>query len=544
MASQESKAFSIRARLYALVVALLAVAAGLGLLGLNGMSRTLEGLQSVYEDRVVPLRDLKIISDEYAVSVVDAAHKVRDGVVEPKQAGANMRNAQQLVSERWAAFTATTLTPEEAALVERAELAMAQGNALIDRMAASLEKGWMSEINPIVANELYPVIDPISDVMGELIDLQLDVARATYDEYVDVYASLRMVTIAVIALSLAAGLIVAGWLIRSVVTRPLDEASAFARQIAGGDLSADIRIHRNDEIGALTRVLRDMQAELRSMVKLIGRKAQDIARSTEELSSSSDHISEATEQQSQAASSMAAAVEQLTVSINHVSDFANEARTMAAGSGEAAREGGKVIGDVVADIEHIAETVNQAAEAVRSLGGHSREIANMVNVIKEVADQTNLLALNAAIEAARAGEQGRGFAVVADEVRKLAERTTASTEDIARIVGLITSGTDRAVHSMEKQVDEVKVGVEKAGRAGDAIGRINKASDEVVAAVVEISTALKEQSSASTDIAQNVERIASMGEENSGAVRESNSAARNLAQLAEELKQSVMRFRL
>jgi methyl-accepting chemotaxis protein len=449
-----------------------------------------------------------------------------------------------VVAERWTAFTATTLTPEEAALVERTELAMAQGNALIDRMAASLEKGWMSEINPIVANELYPVIDPISEVMGELIDLQLDAARATYDEYVDVYASLRMATIAVIVLSLGAGLIVAGWLIRSVVTRPLDEASAFARQIAGGDLSADIRIHRNDEIGALSRALKDMQGELRAMVELIGRKAQDIARSTEELSSSSDHISEATEQQSQAASSMAAAVEELTVSINHVSDFANEARTMAAGSGEAAREGGQVIGDVVADIQHIAETVNQAAEAVRALGGHSRDIANMVNVIKEVADQTNLLALNAAIEAARAGEQGRGFAVVADEVRKLAERTSASTEDIARIVGLITSGTDRAVHSMEKQVEEVKIGVEKAGRAGNAIGRINKASEEVVAAVVEISTALKEQSSASTDIAQNVERIASMGEENSGAVRESNSAARNLAQLAEELKQSVMRFRL
>ncbi|HRQ47169.1 MAG TPA: MCP four helix bundle domain-containing protein, partial [Rhodocyclaceae bacterium] len=151
MASQESKAFSIRARLYTLVVALLVVAAGLGLLGLNGMSRTLEGLQSVYEDRVVPLRDLKIISDEYAVAVVDAAHKVRDGVVEPKEAGANMRKAQQVVAERWTAFTATTLTPEEAALVERTELAMAQGNALIDRMAASLEKGWMSEINPIVA---------------------------------------------------------------------------------------------------------------------------------------------------------------------------------------------------------------------------------------------------------------------------------------------------------------------------------------------------------------------------------------------------------
>ncbi len=544
MARAANKAFSIRAGLLVLVVVLLAVGSGLGLLGLNGMSRTLEGLDSVYEDRVVPLRDLKIVADEYAVSVVDAAHKARDGAIDPKVSGAQMRAAQRTIAERWAAYRATTLTVEEAALAARAEPLMAQGNALIDRMAGSLEKGWMSELNPIVTNELYPVIDPISDAMNALIDLQLDVALATYEEYVGVYEFLRNLTLAVIVLAFVGGLGVSAWLIRSVVIRPLEEAGAFARQIAAGDLSAEIRVHRNDEIGTLAAALKDMQGELRGMVELIGRKAQDIARSTEELSASSDHISEATEQQSQAASSMAAAVEELTVSINHVSDFAGEARNLAAGSGAAAREGGEVIGDVVVDIQHIAETVNQAAEAVRALGGHSREIANMVNVIKEVADQTNLLALNAAIEAARAGEQGRGFAVVADEVRKLAERTSVSTEDIARIVGLITSGTERAVQSMEKQVEEVRRGVEKAGHAGDAISRIRSSSEEVVAAVAEISTALKEQSSASTDIAQNVERIASMGEENSGAVRESNSAARQLAQLAEELKQSVLRFRL
>ncbi|MCL4758418.1 MAG: methyl-accepting chemotaxis protein [Rhodocyclaceae bacterium] len=544
MATDSTRTLSIRTRLYALVVALLLVGGVLGLLGLNGMARSVEGLDDVYDNRVVPLRDLKIISDEYAVSIVDAAHKARDGGLDPQKAGATMREAQKRIAERWSVYRATSLTREEAELAARAEPLMEKGNALVSKMAEGLEKGWMSELHPIVANEMYPVIDPISEAMQALIELQLDVARETHDRYVEEYKSLRAITITVIVVALAAGLAVAGWLIRSVVTRPLDEAGAFARQIAAGDLGANIRIQRNDEIGALMRALRDMQGELRRMVELIGNKAQDIAQSSEELSASSEHISEATDQQSQAASSMAAAVEELTVSINHVSDFAGEARTLAAGSGEAARDGARVIGDVVEDIQHIATTVDQAAEAVRALGDHSREIASMVNVIKAVADQTNLLALNAAIEAARAGEQGRGFAVVADEVRKLAERTSASTEEIARIVGLITTGTERAVLSMEKQVDEVKAGVEKAGHAGEAIGRIRKSSDEVVAAVAEISTALKEQSTASTEIAQNVERIASMGEENSGAVRESNSAARQLARLAEELQQSVLRFRL
>ncbi|HRP97947.1 MAG TPA: methyl-accepting chemotaxis protein, partial [Rhodocyclaceae bacterium] len=226
----------------------------------------------------------------------------------------------------------------------------------------------------------------------------------------------------------------------------------------------------------------------------------------------------------------AASMEELTSTVKQNAEHAHQANQLVIGAADVATRGGQVVGEVV-DTMH---------EIQRS----SRRIAEIISVIDGIAFQTNILALNAAVEAARAGEQGRGFAVVADEVRKLAERTAASTEDIARIVGLITSGTDRAVSSMQKQVEEVQSGVQLAARAGEAIGSINAASDKVVAAVGEISTALVEQSSASTDIARNIERIASMGEENNSAVRESAGAANHLAELAVELQKAVGRFRM
>lgn len=544
MTTRISTTASIRTMLLSLVVVLLLIAAGIGLLGLNGMSRTLDGLEAVYIDRVVPLRDLKTVADEYAVSVVDAAHKVRDSALLPGDGAKKMRDAQRVIAERWAAYRATTLTEDEARLASQAEAAMQTGNALVVRLVKALDAGALDEVDAIAAREMYPAIDPVSDAIAALIQLQLDVARATNDEYRGVYATARLVMIAAICIALLLGLGGAMWMIRNIVTRPLDEAGAFAGSIAAGDLSARIAVRRNDEVGALVGSLLAMQRELRGMVELIGRKADDIVGASNDLSLSSDHISEATDHQSQAASSMAAAVEELTVSITHVADSAGIASAQAAESGATAREGGEVIDAVVEDVRRIAGSVNQAAAEVSSLGDHSKEIAKVVGVIKDVADQTNLLALNAAIEAARAGEQGRGFAVVADEVRKLAERTSASTEDIARIVGLITQGTGQAVASMERQVDQVQAGVEKASRANQAIARILESSDQVVASIAEISTALKEQSVASTEIAQSVERIAVMGEENSGAARESNDAAHQLAKLADELKQSVRRFRL
>ena len=196
------------------------------------------------------------------------------------------------------------------------------------------------------------------------------------------------------------------------------------------------------------------------------------------------------------------------------------------------------------ELELIAQTVNESARIIEQLGKHSENISAIVNVIKEIADQTNLLALNAAIEAARAGEQGRGFAVVADEVRKLAERTTQSTKEISDMIGAIQQGTESAVASMQGGVSRVAEGVTLSRRAGEAIARIRQGTQDVRQSVGDISDAMGEQSQASNEIARGVEHIAQMAERNSTEVRATADTVLHLEQMATTLQAEVQRFRV
>jgi len=196
------------------------------------------------------------------------------------------------------------------------------------------------------------------------------------------------------------------------------------------------------------------------------------------------------------------------------------------------------------EMSKIAESVNQSSQFIQKLGEDSNQISAIVNVIKEIADQTNLLALNAAIEAARAGEQGRGFAVVADEVRKLAERTARSTEEITAMIASIQSGTQQAVASMQVGSTRVTEGVAMANRAGDSMKQISDGSNQVIAAVIDISSALREQSVASNHAAQNVEKIALMTEENSVVANEIAGESKKLEVMASTLESAVSRFKV
>lgn len=262
------------------------------------------------------------------------------------------------------------------------------------------------------------------------------------------------------------------------------------------------------------------------------------------MSTTSTEVATASHQQSESASDMAATVEELTVSINHVGDRAHEANRIARESGTLAASGEAVINKTVSDIRDVATIVREAADLINGLEEHSLEISNVVAVIKEVADQTNLLALNAAIEAARAGEQGRGFAVVADEVRKLAERTAMSTQEISGTINTIRTSAGNAVASMEGVVNKVAKGVESAQEANEAIRLIGVGSRSTVDMVEEIATAIREQATAMNNIATQVERIAQMSEESSAAAGNSAETAQNLDHLAADMHQIVSAYRL
>ena len=323
---------------------------------------------------------------------------------------------------------------------------------------------------------------------------------------------------------------------------PLDMQNA-AQRIAEGDLTVHLRIGKDDRTSLLASI-GDMQSSLHATIAQSRQAAGQLADAARSLAANAQQVSSSSARQSEATSSMAAAVEEVTVSIGHVADSASNARNLAKETGGLSSEGRSLVENTITEINRIADSVTCSSTLVVALGEQSGQISNIVNVIKEIADQTNLLALNAAIEAARAGEQGRGFAVVADEVRKLAERTTASTQEIATMISSITQGTENAVNGMDEGNAQVKEGVKMAASTGESMARIESGTQQVLTAVGDISIALREQTTASAQIADNVEEIARMTDENSAAVDRVSLAATQLEQLASTLKSSVDKFRL
>ncbi len=313
------------------------------------------------------------------------------------------------------------------------------------------------------------------------------------------------------------------------------------RHIAQGKLSEEIVTRPGDD-SSLLFATRQMQAGLREIVGRIVRSAAELAISAQRLSASSSAMLQATERQNDSSAASAASVEQLTACIGNIADNASEVDRHASETGALARSGTRAVQEMVGEMQKISGAVTHSSERVMSLGESSYQISRIVSVIKDIADQTNLLALNAAIEAARAGEHGRGFAVVADEVRKLSERTALSTQEIAGMIERIWSDTNAAVEGMNGGLACVEEGVQMAGQADTAMAQIQGSIEQVLASVGEISTALHEQSATSNLIAGNVQRIVEMSEETSGIVRDVSTSAGDLARLAQQLKASVEQF--
>ena len=322
-----------------------------------------------------------------------------------------------------------------------------------------------------------------------------------------------------------------------------NEASQITRRIAAGDLTTDVVCAAGDTTSVLAG-MNSMQQTLRQMIADIVQGAEQLSTASEQLLHASEEVAQRSAQQSESASSMAAAVEEMTVSIDQVADNAREAHGISVQAGDQAGKGTLVIQSAALEMNKIADAVRSSSVIIEDLEVKSDQITSIVKTIREIADQTNLLALNAAIEAARAGEQGRGFAVVADEVRKLAERTSRSTSEITAMVEKIQSGTRNAVSSMETGVNQATKGVELAGQAGTSIHEIRDGALRVVEVVNSISDSIREQGSVSSDIAKNIEHIARMSEESASAVKHSASAARHLQQLSAALLSAVSRFKL
>ncbi len=357
------------------------------------------------------------------------------------------------------------------------------------------------------------------------------------------YQQLRLVALIIVLVVLAVGAL--SWALARATLGQIGgepaEAVTAIRAVAGGDLTVSLGNARDDSmLGELNRLVQ----VLRQMIGEIAQGAGQVASSAQEINSTATRVADSAATETEATQNMAAAMEELTVSITHVSDNARDTEQHASNAAELAGVGEKSVDTTAANIATMADTMGKAAEQVRALTDNAQEVARVAQVIKEIAGQTNLLALNAAIEAARAGEQGRGFAVVADEVRVLAERTEKATVEISSIVSRIQDETLTAAQVMDAALPEAEKAKEAAAETSELLHRIAAGSESARSLVREVADSTREQSEASTALAQQVERIAHQVEETSESMQHTAAAASALEATAQALNQATARFRI
>jgi methyl-accepting chemotaxis protein len=337
----------------------------------------------------------------------------------------------------------------------------------------------------------------------------------------------------------------ASWRITKTITTPLRIVVARAKSIADGDLTGtELTAQSRDEFATLTAAVNKMQSSLTSMLRAVASTAEQVASASEQISAGAARAAENSKLQSDQTHQAATAMHEMSSTVQQVSENSQKAADTSREAAVAARQGGDVVEATLNSMRNIADATAKTASRVTELGQSSQQIGKIIAVIDDIADQTNLLALNAAIEAARAGEQGRGFAVVADEVRKLAERTSKATKEITSMIESVQTETNNAVQAMELGSREVQIGMEKTSKSGAALEEIIRMSERLGDMITQIATAATEQSATTEQINANVEQISSATQEASASAQQTAKACTDLSSLAFDLQNLVSQFKL
>lgn len=380
----------------------------------------------------------------------------------------------------------------------------------------------------------------VGDVLGVLsVSIPMEQIRAASNE------SMQRAGFTLVAVVFATVLTMY-FMLRWVIIKPLTAMTAISRDIAEGegDLTKRVPMNGKDEIAELGKWFNVFIEKLQGMIAKVAHVTDKVASASVELSATAEQMSKGAEGLTTRTAQTATAVEEMNATVAEVAQNSGKAAGMAQETAQTAKSGRDVVTETITGMQHISDAVTQSASIIAALGKSSDQIGEIVRVIEDIADQTNLLALNAAIEAARAGEQGRGFAVVADEVRKLAERTTKATKEIGDMIRQIQHDTKGAVSSMEDGTQKVASGVNLVNKTGEALSKIAEMVTQTSDMIRQIAVAAEEQSVATQHIASDLENVAKVSKESAGGATESAKASHDLSLLASELQSIVGSFKI
>jgi methyl-accepting chemotaxis protein len=504
------------------------------------------GVERIYIDRVVPLISLKVIADDYAVMVIDAVNKANAGLSTIEETSQVIKSSGKSIDKEWSKYIATELTIKEAKLVKEAEVLFSRANEAIERthrILGGLSGDGTGKLDSL-DGPLYADIDPISEKITELINLQLEVAKEErniiHDNYEQHIVIIIPLTISVILLM---SLFCFG-VYRSLIGPLLLMKSTLETIADTSDLTQSVEIKEDNELGDIAKSCNKLLSQIRGLIS-------DVAISTVKLSTSADEMkgvsSTATKgicTQKEEIEQIATAMNQMVSTAQEISRNAESADKSARETSEQAEQGNIIVTGAVEATNALVVDVENISSQMQALEEESSGIGSIVDVIKGIAEQTNLLALNAAIEAARAGDQGRGFAVVADEVRSLAQRTQQSTQEIQNAIEKLQKGTGDAVLAMNTGQEKAEGAGVQSVEAGKALELISAAIKDITEKNGLIATASGEQTSVSEEINKSLVTLLGSSNESSVGVERIAGSSEELSILAGELKEVIVKYKV
>ena len=535
---------TVRARLLLLAVVPLLVLIVVISMALSNASKLNDSFDELFTDRMQPISQLKVVSDAYAVAMVDALHKYRAGVFDEASLRKAFSDARSRGDKAWAEYIATRLTRDESSRVERTKPLLLKVQQLADLYLGQLANGQLLAAEAASFNRtLYDTFDPLGGELEGLISLQLSEGERLNVETTAQYLAIRNTFLLIGAVALVLVLVAAVMISLSII-RPLSGLRSVISEVQESSnltLRADTR--GRDEVSDTARAFNAMLEHQQALIRHLTDTATQLAAASEEMSAISAQVSQAATAQGDQTSMVATAVHQMSVAVQEVARNAQATASNAADANKEARQGSELVQSNLTSIQGLSTSVEKAGEVIDTLHSQSDEISKVLGVIQSIAEQTNLLALNAAIEAARAGEAGRGFAVVADEVRSLASNTQKATESIRSMIDALQGGARSAVSAMQLSREQAQNSVSRAREAGEVLNHIALAIEGIADGNVQISAATEQQTAVANEISENISSLNdSIGDVVNGA-EQSSIASRDLAQLATGLQQQIQRFR-